>query len=103
MGRYPIFTSGLGMFSVSSPNLVPKPPQNNTTFMWICPDQTDVLRLDIASLRAHCCGKFSSSVRPALRSGPLQIAVQQPLFSQSLEHLEAHVLGASEIGIVESH
>src|SRR5262249_13193168 len=33
MGRYPIFTNGLGTSSVSSPNLVPRPPQNSTTFI----------------------------------------------------------------------
>src|SRR5439155_24484121 len=86
MGRYPIFTSGLGMFSVRSPNRVPKPPQNSTTFIGVYPGSTE------------------SKVRGARsRAGPLQLVVQQALLAKSPEDLQAHVLGPSEIGIVESH
>src|SRR2546426_2112615 len=85
MGRYPIFTSGLGMFSVRSPNRVPKPPQNSTTFIGVCP------------------GSSESKVRGTRsRAGPLQLVVQQTLLAKSSKDLEPHVLGASEIGIVES-
>src|SRR3989454_12231950 len=86
MGRYPIFTSGLGMFSVRSPNRVPKPPQNSTTFIGVCP------------------GSSESKVRGTRsRAGPLQLVVQQTLLAKSYKDLEPHVLGASEIGVVESH
>src|SRR5215472_5736452 len=41
MGRYPMFTRGLGTFSVSPPSRVPSPPQNKTTFMFSSlPDQS---------------------------------------------------------------
>src|SRR5215831_19741639 len=41
IGRYPMFTRGFGTFSVSPPSLVPRPPQNKTTFMFSpLPDQS---------------------------------------------------------------
>src|SRR4030095_9170155 len=33
MGRYPMFTMGLGMVSENSRSRIPKPPQNRTTFI----------------------------------------------------------------------
>src|SRR5215467_10145039 len=41
IGRYPMFTRGLGTFSVSPPSLVPRPPQKRTTFIFsTLPDQS---------------------------------------------------------------
>src|SRR6267143_5622178 len=37
IGRYPMFTRGLGTFSEKSLSLIPKPPQNNTPFISISP------------------------------------------------------------------
>src|SRR2546430_17535170 len=86
LGRYPISTRGWEFFSVRSPTRVPNPPQNSTTFIGGCP------------------GGSESKVRGARsRAGPLQLVVQQALLAKSPEDLEPHVLGASEIGIVESH
>src|SRR3989304_5685297 len=60
MGLYPISTIGLGMDSEYSLNLIPSPPQNNTTF--ISPSLLFVLRHPLNGLR-ECHILISSGVR----------------------------------------
>src|SRR5438093_238886 len=81
IGLYPIFTSGFGTSSVSSRNLVPNPPQNNTTFMFYLPSS----RLD----------EFNFN-RPSLFVFP-----QQPVFAKQtcsrIDHVERQICSFSNI------
>src|SRR5882672_3681139 len=78
MGRYPMFTRGLGTFSVSPPNLVPRPPQNKTTFMRSSlPDQSDA---------SEHRGGLGDSLESEL--GPLRDVEQRAAPIRLVEHPE---------------